>query len=89
MTDGGKNVKKGLKIVVFHFLDNENDENIFFVPTPFKVPKRWVLMVVNVFQCHFKQKSDKPNKIILNLLSTIWAIEPLCCGYSVSFMLLP
>ena len=38
VTVGGENVKKGIKIAVFHFLDNENDENIFFVPTPFKVP---------------------------------------------------
>ena len=79
VTESGKNVKKGLKFVLFHFFDNENGENIFFGPSQLKVPKRWVLMVLKVFQCLLKQKSYKPNKIFLDLLSTNWAFEPLCC----------
>ena len=78
VTESGKNVKKGLKFVLFHFFDNENGENIFFGPSQLKVPKRWVLMVLKVFQCLLKQKSYKPNKIFLDLLSTNWAFEPLC-----------
>ena len=35
-------------------------------------------MVLKVFQCLLKQKSYKPNKIFLDLLSTNWAFEPLC-----------
>ena len=77
VTESGKNVKKGLKFVLFHFFDNENGENIFFGPSQLKVPKRWVLMVLKVFQCLLKQKSYKPNKIFLDLLSTNWAFEPL------------
>ena len=78
VTESGKNVKKGLKFVLFHFFDNENGENIFFGPSQLKVSKRWVLMVLKVFQCLLKQKSYKPNKIFLDLLSTNWAFEPLC-----------
>ena len=78
VTETGKNVKKGLRFVLFHFFDNENGENIFFGPSQLKVPKRWVLMVLKVFQCLLKQKSYKPNKIFLDLLSTNWAFEPLC-----------
>ena len=78
VTESGKNVKKWLKFVLFHFFDNENGENIFFGPSQLKVPKRWVLMVLKVFQCLLKQKSYKPNKIFLDLLSTNWAFEPLC-----------
>ena len=78
VTESGKNIKKGLKFVLFHFFDNENGENIFFGPSQLKVPKRWVLMVLKVFQCLLKQKSYKPNKIFLDLLSTNWAFEPLC-----------
>ena len=78
VTESGENVKKGLKFLLFHFFDNENGENIFFGPSQLKVPKRWVLMVLKVFQCLLKQKSYKPNKIFLDLLSTNWAFEPLC-----------
>ena len=77
VTESGKNIKKGLKFVLFHFFDNENGENIFFGPSQLKVSKRWVLMVLKVFQCLLKQKSYKPNKIFLDLLSTNWAFEPL------------
>ena len=77
VTESGKNVKKGLEFVLFHFFDNENGENIFFGPSQLKVPKRWVCMVLKVFQCLLKQKSYKPNKIFLDLLSTNWAFEPL------------
>ena len=77
VTETWKNVKKGLEFVLFHFFDNENGENIFFGPSQLKVPKRWVLMVLKVFQCLLKQKSYKPNKIFLDLLSTNWAFEPL------------
>ena len=77
VTETGKNVKKGLRFVLFHFFDNENGENIFFGPSQLKVSKRWVLMVLKVFQCLLKQKSYKPNKIFLDLLSTNWAFEPL------------
>ena len=82
VTESVKNVKKGLKFVLFHFFDNGNGENIFFGPSQLKVSKRWVLMVLKVFQCLLKQKSYKPNKIFLDLLSTNWAFEPLCCAGS-------
>ena len=84
VTETGKNVKKGLRFVLFHFFDNENGENIFFGPSQLKVPKRWVLMVLKVFQCLLKQKSYKPNKIFLDLLSPNWAFEPLW-SYFINF----
>ena len=86
VTETGKNVKKGLRFVLFHFFDNENGENIFFGPSQLKVSKRWVLMVLKVFQCLLKQKSYKPNKIFLDLLSTNWAFETLCMPSHVSFL---